>query len=175
MGTDSGQAWTRESWTREGWRRAQAGGRPAPVRNLIDRLSAVLAPDPVVHVDNGLEEDRAARGLTGRICVFTERFVAVVDSIGVAPMNGHGGTDGGTVTVSFAARTSLARIEMAPGPGAVNTAGTWSGEDARDGWPWAGRIGLVYPDLDVGVLLLPSAEQDVFAAFLPRLLDDLPP
>lgn len=131
---------------------------------MIERLSAVLTPDPVVHVDNGLEEDRAAPGLTGWICVFTERFVAVADAVGVAPMHGHGGSGGGTVTISFAARASLARIEMAPGPGALNTAGTWSGEDARGGWPWAGRIGLVYPDLDVGVVLLPSAEQDAFAA-----------
>lgn len=88
-------------------------------------------------------------------------------------MHGHGGTDGGTVAVSFAARASLARIEMTPGPGAVNSEGAWSGEDARDGWPWAGKIALVYPNLDVGVLLLPSAGQDGFAAFLPRLLDDL--
>jgi hypothetical protein len=53
---------TRDAWTRDAWTRAEAGGRPAPVRNVIERLSAVLAPDPIVHVDNGLAEDKTARG-----------------------------------------------------------------------------------------------------------------
>jgi hypothetical protein len=164
---------TRDAWTRDVWTRAEAGGRPSPVRNVIDRLSAVLAPDPVVHVDNGLADDRTARGLTGRLCVFTERFVAVADAVGVAPKHGQGSTGGGTVTVVVAARTSLVRIDMAPGPGGVNTAGAWSGEDARDRWPSASQVGLVYAGLGTGPLLLPTADQDTFAAFLPRLVDDL--
>lgn len=169
------QKGTRDAWTRDAWTRAEAGGRPAPVRNVIERLSAVLAPDPIVYVDNALAEDKATRGLTGRLCVFTERLVAVADAVSVAPKHGHGGSDGATVAVVFAARSSLVRIEMAPGPGGVNSAGAWSGEDARDGWPWAGQVGLVYADLSIGPLLLPTTGHDAFQAFLPRLLDDLCP
>ena len=61
---------------------AGAGGRPTGAREeRDDRLSAVLAMDLLVHVDNGSEKDSAARGLTGRICVLTSPSPSLLASL----------------------------------------------------------------------------------------------
>lgn len=164
----------REVWTADVWRRLQQARRPAPMRNVVERMSAVLAPDPVRFVDNGLEEGLEGRGASGRICVFTDRFVAVADAVGIGSLHAGGtAASQGAVRVVFIPRAALERIEIVPGePPYVNSGEAWATEQAYRGWPWGGQAALRYRGLD-GPVLLPSADPDGFGELLPGLLDDL--
>jgi len=108
-----------------------------------ERFAAVLFPDPVVYVDNRLADDDGGRAISGRICVFTERFLGVADLAGVASMTGIvGRPDQGTTVVSFVSRSTLVRIDMVPGDGYANSGAAWAADEARGGWPYAGEVSL---------------------------------
>lgn len=164
----------REAWTQQVWRGLQQSGRPAPLRNVVERMSAVLAPDPVQFVDNGLAETGPGGASSGRICVFTERFVAVADADGVATLSGSvRATSTGAVKVRVVARSSLAGIAVVPGERPqVNSSEAWTSREARDGWPWDAQVSVEYPGLETPVLL-PSGDPAGFGDLLPALLDNL--
>lgn len=156
------------------WERLQQSRRPAPTRHVIERFAAVLFPDPVVHVDNRLGDDHDGRAISGRICVYTARFLGVADLAGVASMSGIVGRTfaQGTTLISFVPRSALVRIDMVPGDGHVNSGAAWATDEARGAWPHAGEVSLVYECLP-GTVVLPSSDAEPFGRFVPSLLDDL--
>lgn len=163
----------REAWTKDVWDRLQQSRRPAPARHVIERFAAVLFPDRVVHVDNRLADDDDGRAISGRICVYTERFLGLADLAGVASMTGIVSTPAqGTTVVSFVPRSALVRIDVVPGDGHVNSGAAWAADEARGGWPYAGEVSLVYDGLP-GAIVLPSSDTDAFGRFVPSLVDDL--
>lgn len=140
---------------------------------MIERFAAVLFPDPVAHVDNRLADDDDGRAISGRICVFTERFLGVADLTGVASITGIiGPPTQGTTVVSFVSRSVLVRIDMVPGEGHANSGAAWATDEPRSGWPYAGEVCLVYDGLP-GTVVLPSSDTESFGRFVPSLLDDL--
>lgn len=163
----------REKWTKDLSGRLQNTRRPAPVRHVFERIAALLHGDELIFTDNGLAHD--GDNLKGRITVFTERFVAVADVDGVASMQGvlSGPAERGTVTVRVIPRTSLEQLSIAPeAEHRINSAAAWLAEEARDGWPYAGRLGLRYAALPE-LLLIPSDPGTDIQPLLPKLMEDL--
>lgn len=163
----------REKWIKDLSERLQSSGRPAPVRHVFERIAALLHGDELMFTDNGLAND--GDNLKGRITVFTKRFVAVADVDGVASMQGvlGGRVDRGTVTVQVVSRASLEQLSIAPeAEQRINSAAAWSAEEARDSWPYAGRLGLRYAAMR-DLLLIPSHTGADIEPLLPSLVEDL--
>jgi hypothetical protein len=53
-----------------------------PCGNVVERVAAVLHGSELVFVDNALHDED---GVSGRITVFTDTIVAVINVVGVAP------------------------------------------------------------------------------------------
>lgn len=163
---------SREQWTQELNARIGRSRRPAPLRNVVERVAAVLHGSELAFVDNALHEED---GVSGRIAVFTDTIVAVIDVAGVAPSFAHAPrSDQGTTTVVFLPRSALTRIELRQDPAApyINSGDAWATQDARDGWPHGGRLALHYDGMDTP-LVLPSDDADSFAVLVPGLVGDL--
>ncbi len=95
----------REQWTQELNARIGRSRRPAPLRNVVERVAAVLHGSELAFVDNALHEED---GVSGRIAVFTDTIVAVIDVAGVAPSFAHAPrSDQGTTTVPHGGRLAL--------------------------------------------------------------------
>jgi hypothetical protein len=163
---------TREEWSSALLSRVGGTRRPVPLRNVVERVAAVLHGSELVFVDNALQGQSA---VSGRITVFTDEVVAVVDVDGVASSNGSTpNPDQGTAAVVFVPRSALVRMDVRPDPDSpyVNSGDAWSSRDARGGWPHGARAELVYAGLD-GRVVLPSEDPVGFDSLLPSLVRDL--
>ncbi len=74
----------REQWTKDLNARVSRSRRPRPLRNVLERVVAVLAGQEVEYVDNNLLDDDRRGGISGRITVFTPDVLAIVDVAGAA-------------------------------------------------------------------------------------------
>lgn len=121
---------SREQWTQELNARIGRSRRPAPLRNVVERVAAVLHGSELAFVDNALHKED---GVSGRIAVFTDTVVAVIDVAGVAPSFAHAPrSDQGTTTVVFLPRSALTRIALRQDPAApyINSGDAWATQDA---------------------------------------------
>jgi hypothetical protein len=100
-----------EQWMEELLDRAQTVVSPRPPRNVLERVGAVLRGQTIRYVDPDLSGDMSDDLISGRICVFTDSFLAVVDVEGVPTsyVNVEPGSNTGRVSVEFVARSTLAR------------------------------------------------------------------
>lgn len=161
-----------ENWMRDLTQRL-SGHKEAPVRNVMQRLGAVLHFDPVVFADNGLAR-QGSQGLRGRVTIITERFVAVAEAVDVAPMKGGGPVaESGQVNVQVVPRHALTAIRLEQRQSeAINTGAVWSSESARSGWPQGSELTLQYVGLDQPVQVPANSNANV-DELVPLLLGDL--
>lgn len=166
----------RERWMQDLLERAQTVYSPQPPRHVLERVGALLYTQPIRYVDPDLRGNMGDDLLTGRICVFTDDFLAVLDVEGVPASFPGSDSDASTgrITVEFVPRSSLARVTIeGDGTSFLNSAAAWSRQLEDDPWPGQdARVDLHYPGLAAPVTV-PSHFREPFGAFLPSLLGDL--
>jgi hypothetical protein len=155
--------------------RVSRSRRPRPLRNVLERVAAVLAGQEVLYVDNDLRDDDVGGGISGRITVFTNDVVAIVNVAGAAANVSLGASlDQGTAKVTFLPRASLAALEIPPNDGTYPNSGeAWSTEAARNAWPHGGVMHLRYNGLSEPLVLPAGDSGEDFHALLPSLVTDL--
>jgi hypothetical protein len=138
--------------------------------HVVARVAALLSREPLHYVDVDAEETPG--GLNGRLCVWTERHLAVVTLRGVlVPGAGNNIDEHGAVAVTIVPRSGLRHIEIPAHPG-HNQAWDSAPREDRWSWPLDAQLLLTYEGLD-DVLAVPAGAPDEgFSELVLGLVED---
>ena len=138
--------------------------------HVVARVAALLSREPLHYVDVDAEETPG--GLNGRLCVWTERHLAVVTLRGVlVPGAGNNIDEHGDVAVSLVPRSRLRRIEIPAHPG-DNQAWDSALRVDRLSWPQGAQLLLTYEGLDDPVAVPARAPHEGFGELVSGLVGD---
>ena len=167
----------RENWAKKLTDAIEARLYQRPAKHATVRAAMLLQGEEIVHVDGHLPRTDGADSINGRVVVFTDKSICIIDLAGVASMRAFGADQAGVVNTTVLDRRALKRIEIlqaAEGDNAhINSGINWVPRDGfegdRDQWHWNCRLTLTFNGytnpVELGAEDLPT--------FLPGLLENL--
>ena len=83
-----------------------------PAKHATVRAAMLLQGEEIVHVDGHLPRTDGADSINGRVVVFTDKSICIIDLAGVASMRAFGADQAGVVNTTVLDRRALKRIEI---------------------------------------------------------------